>query len=266
MGGGIEDAASNRTLDWKRISRNEYSNQQIVSLGSETPEHIDERLSDKNVVISAGNTQKRGRSLLNDEQARVIYQQKPLAHSKGRGKAKTLATTFGVSVKTVRDIWIGRTWYRATFALDTCKPVMPERLFKKPGRPKGSKDGKPRTRKWHKYEAFIEKYQEDCPQKDCFPPNWESFNSSFSAKRIQHDQTTKGSFVSNTLREQPIRVAAPTEDLKHFPANFDGSDIVLFTQPHIYLQMPLNVLSSESDDPFHDDWAFWTQDQPRVHL
>ena len=88
-----------------------------------------------------------GRAILTNEQAQAIFRNKPTPNSKERDKAGALARMFGVSVKTVRDIWIGRTWYRATYHLDESKPPAIERLVKKAGRPKGVKDSKPRIKK-----------------------------------------------------------------------------------------------------------------------
>mmetsp|Transcript_28123 Transcript_28123/g.74242 ORF Transcript_28123/g.74242 Transcript_28123/m.74242 type:complete len:283 (+) Transcript_28123:116-964(+) len=91
---------------------------------------------------------RQGRAILTDDQARIIFKYKPSPFAKDRGRAGALARAFGVSVKTIRDIWIGRTWYRATFDLDPGKQdEVPNRLHKKPGRPRGAKDSKPRTKK-----------------------------------------------------------------------------------------------------------------------
>ena len=51
--------------------------------------------------------------------------------------------------KTVRDIWNGRTWIRETFHLrvDSAGAAMSGRLQRRPGRPRGSKDTRPRRRK-----------------------------------------------------------------------------------------------------------------------
>ncbi len=51
-----------------------------------------------------------------------------------------IARTYGVSEKTVRDIWKGRTWSKETWHLDTARIVS----IKRPGRPKGCKDTRPR--------------------------------------------------------------------------------------------------------------------------
>ena len=94
-----------------------------------------------------------GRAILTDEQARDIFRHKPSPNSKERDRAGILARTYGVSVKTVRDIWVGRTWYRATVHLDPSKPVSAERLQRRPGRPRGAKDSRPRTRKWPRFDT-----------------------------------------------------------------------------------------------------------------
>ena len=63
---------------------------------------------------------------------------------KGSSKyASQLGALHGVSEKTVRDIWTGRTWSLETHHLDTSRPI----VIKNPGRPKGSKDSKPRKQK-----------------------------------------------------------------------------------------------------------------------
>ena len=88
---------------------------------------------------------RRGRTILTELQAQDIFKHKPTEFAQDRTKAGVLARFYGVSVKTIRDVWVGRTWYRATFHMDHAKPFAPERLEKKAGRPKGSKDRKPRS-------------------------------------------------------------------------------------------------------------------------
>jgi hypothetical protein len=56
--------------------------------------------------------------------------------------AKTVALSYGVSEKAVRDIWKGRTWSKLTSTLHIHFPL----AFKKAGRPKGSKDSAPRIK------------------------------------------------------------------------------------------------------------------------
>ena len=54
--------------------------------------------------------------------------------------AATLSKHYGVSEKTVRDIWTGRTWSKETWHLDASRPYP----TKKMGRPFGRKDAQPR--------------------------------------------------------------------------------------------------------------------------
>ena len=88
--------------------------------------------------------QKKGRAILSEQEARAIFQRKPSKFGRDRRRANLLAKTYGVSVKAIRDIWVGRTWYRSTCYLDQSKPVNLLRLLRKPGRPLGAKDSKPR--------------------------------------------------------------------------------------------------------------------------
>ena len=70
--------------------------------------------------------------------------------------AASVGRKFGVSEKTIRDIWVARTWYKATLALDPCRSDANDRLKKKIGRPRGTKDSKPRT---YKSKALEENLQ-----------------------------------------------------------------------------------------------------------
>ena len=57
--------------------------------------------------------------------------------------SSAIARLYGVSAKTVRDIWCGRTWHRQTMHLDPMRPLRPPA---RKGRPPGSKDLTPRRR------------------------------------------------------------------------------------------------------------------------
>ena len=85
------------------------------------------------------------RTILSEQDARHIFQNKPPQGRRDRSRADMLASLYGVSVKTIHDVWIGRTWYRSTCHLDPSKPVNLHRLQRKRGRPLGAKDSKPRV-------------------------------------------------------------------------------------------------------------------------
>ena len=79
------------------------------------------------------------RRKLTPDQVLKIYSAKISRSEVGQGKA--LAKSFGISEKTVRDIWNGKTWNEVTAILDSKRlPI----LRKPVGRPKGSHDKKPR--------------------------------------------------------------------------------------------------------------------------
>ena len=113
-----------------------------------------ETLRDSEITIQVARTTqvrktkddiKNRRTILSEHDARHIFQNKPPQGARDRSRADKLASLYGVSVKTIRDVWIGRTWYRSTCHLDPSKPVNLHRLQRKPGRPLGAKDSKPRV-------------------------------------------------------------------------------------------------------------------------
>ena len=91
------------------------------------------------------NIEKKKRTVLSEQDARHIFQNKPPQGRRDRRHADMLASLYGVSVKTIRDVWNGRTWYRSTCHLDPSKVINLHRLQRKRGRPLGTKDSKPRV-------------------------------------------------------------------------------------------------------------------------
>ena len=181
-----------------------------------------------------------GRAILTDEQAQEIFRKKPSPHSKGRERAAALARMYGVSIKTVRDIWVGRTWYRATYHLDASKPPAIERLAKKLGRPKGIKDSKPRIKKIS-VDAGAEGNAVDHLSTALHPLQSGGYAG------IQIDRSLcSASYCSSSFFGIPE--TAPTllhQDDRYFAA---------------WLASPIQT--DEFEDPFRDDWAFWTPDGP----
>ena len=84
----------------------------------------------------------RPRVLLSDKEAQEIFKLQtnhgyPSLHS----ASVVFAKRYGVSPKAIRDIWSGRSWLEATFSLWNAEQRPERRTI---GRPKGSKDSKPR--------------------------------------------------------------------------------------------------------------------------
>jgi hypothetical protein len=80
----------------------------------------------------------RARARLTKYQAVSIFQSKSSAASAAR-----MAVSYGVSEKAIRDIWKRRTWARETLHLDPSQSHQQKTV----GRPKGSRDSKPRKTK-----------------------------------------------------------------------------------------------------------------------
>ena len=57
-------------------------------------------------------------------------------------QATTVANMYGVSEKAIRDIWTARTWARETWHLEPSRTL----VLKQVGRPRGSKDSRPRQK------------------------------------------------------------------------------------------------------------------------
>jgi len=123
----------------------------------------------------AGSHSQRSRALLTEQQAVAIYSRRLNAAADGGRSSRVLAWQYGVSPKTIRDIWSRRTWARSTAHLTAAAELTPEPLCDRgggalvgcaapahddpplhpagdcitrpPGRPKGSKDKRPRKRK-----------------------------------------------------------------------------------------------------------------------
>ena len=87
----------------------------------------------------------RAKVVLNEIRAREIFQFKnENAFPSRHACSKHLAIQHGISCKAIRDIWNGRSWLDATYHLWS-EGERPQR--RAIGRPKGSKDKKPRTKK-----------------------------------------------------------------------------------------------------------------------
>ena len=90
------------------------------------------------IVIRVSKKMVKPRAKLSASDAISIYKLKSKATS-----AMSVAKTFKVCEKTVRDVWKGRTWAKETWHLDTARPLK----LKRAGRPRGSKDLKPRKQR-----------------------------------------------------------------------------------------------------------------------
>jgi hypothetical protein len=100
----------------------------------------------------------------------TIEKDGPSVQCTSSSRSVAISTEFGVSPKAVRDIWNRRTWCKVTSTLFHDADFIQhninavrrcnERLlctsnFKKVGRPQGSKDSKPRQRRYQQHRSFM---------------------------------------------------------------------------------------------------------------
>ena len=177
------------------------------------------------------------RTILSSDQARVIFKSKPSGKCSKRSKAVELARIFGVSPKTIRDIWVGRTWYRATCQLDSTKPICTERLEKKLGRPRGSKDIKPRARKL---------------------PDVYHLDDSLPCEQLNIIKT-EAAEQKSSFELQPMSRASLHEQCCS-PLGFRCHATLCQSTPVDWI-LELPAAQLQFTDPFHDDWAFWPKER-----
>ena len=198
----------------------------------------------------SNSTQSKKRTILSCDQARAIFMSKPTLPASKMLHAATLAKFYGVSPKTIRDIWIGRTWYRETYFLDASKPASSERLQKKPGRPLGAKDIKPRTKRHSSHIQLEQQY---------FFHHEMNFGAEFTALgSIDSDFDIEPDSPHFALSSDPREM-----EQEHEPAEQASG---LWSSQDAQVKAPVDWADYLSDgwaalspftDPFHDDWAHW---------
>jgi hypothetical protein len=195
------------------------------------------------------------RAVLSHDQVVNIYKLRNASCSAAASKkrdgigATSVARCFGVSSKTVRDIWVGRTWYRATQHLDPLRTDATERLQKRLGRPKGAKDRKPRIGKFLVVDMAESKSQEV------------PFPADFSTGLIQYShplQSTGPACYFQYNSETCCLGATGEYNILNLPAQWPPATTAAANDHQSFLVPSLeNTLLSAFEDPFHNDWAFW---------
>ena len=282
------------SLQYSKIHPNSigrFSVCKLVSMIGNTPKslHVSARTS---IVTRRG-------AVLSEELAAELYMHKlaklngveihargSLASGQGlKGSSMAVAQMYNVSPKTVRDIWNHKTWKYATWHMWSQTEVdqiaiSSFAIHKRPGRPKGSRDGKPRQRRSepinnHNPETSFE--VASCPftvftSQDQFM----SMDHLFIANVSQ--QTSSNCTV--TLLEMQEGKNGPSSDVAAFPPH-DGPNqstaIFGWNDPKSPPSLPSAVCCTSTsippkpfsqdaaepfptgteNDPFHWDWAFW---------
>jgi hypothetical protein len=203
------------------------------------------------------------RNILCRDQVVLIFKHKSAGQvwsRNSKSNAAKLGEVFGVSPKTIRDIWVGRTWYRETFHLDPSRTDAHERLGRHVGRPKGAKDRRPRQRNNLKAVGY-------------------------DAQASIHESGGQGEndvLTNHALREMPDSIAMTTCNNPTLPSSEqygvmpDAGQLQILNsicQPKQTLAQLLDKVEDFAagtidlapdilewgifSDPFHDDWAFW---------
>ncbi len=139
--------------------------------------------------------------------------------------ASSVAKRYGVSPKAVRDIWIGRTWYRETFFLEPQRADAGERLTRRIGRPKGKKDSVLRKRR-----------------------DWLFPSTSYQLTTTEHGSPLRWKHSDNQEKTDDMHTSA-------FPDRSIKKQTIIAEANLIYA--PISTEASNFGDPFHDDWHHW---------
>ena len=226
----------------------------------------DSKLVQPNTSVPSG----RARAILTPEQAFTIYRAKPQLDHGGRRRrgqqaaAKSVAEDFGVSEKTIRDIWKGRTWLRETVRLDPALAARASRL-RQPGRPRGSK--RPRS------GARAERGAAAAAGRGRGGPSIgsEASPTTPAATISPGPGGLKGPATGTT----PDRMPAPGPAAEKQPPGRSPAQTVIRGEPEqpaggwpgaVPFDPPAAPAEPEieplpcctcADDPFHDDWPHW---------
>ena len=242
------------------------------------------------------------RAILSKEQAIEIFLIKlennrdSRCRISSRRSAASVARQYGVSDKAVRDIWMGRTWFRELMHLDPARAMMPERL-KLPGRPSGKRTQKVSTVTTgtsapHYLSDSLHVFSERC--QDLLEPDvgmisnflWAPCQFSIeqgpppvSSSMPTFSPHPPGPVVSSSpcgrvtsshfeLDDATSSATAPVAAaLPRFIRNASTTVSIWprLNHPESSIQVTAHPAidplpeASRADDPFHDDWRYWPE-------
>jgi hypothetical protein len=250
-------------------------------------------------------------TVLSEDLAVEIYSQKLVyinrSDSDGRvllerrfkGHSSIVARIYNVSSKTIRDIWNHVTWKYATHHLwsdgeevkHTPRPLPSFPTYNRPGRPKGSRDGKPRQRRSEPINRFdrIAGFKtlnnpitDACCQR---PSGTQLFITSSDPQMILSSQSSNS--LQPTSENQPQETGddrCTRDGITTLPHDAPQQLSASFLQTCLPTASPsatcrtgearwevlppsfnpvwLNAAEEQlpagaEDDPFHGDWTFW---------
>ena len=186
----------------------------------------------------------KARAILSAEKAIEIFKARPKAGSI-TSTSTVLASDYNVSSKTIRDIWSGRSWYKVTYRYDFKAPVE-HKLSAIPGRPKGSKDSKPRRKRSKLRLESNWLSAESNPLNPLNPLGRKYFGTGYESTQRQSLSSSPNVRlrVSNCF-ESSFELPPPAKTIES-----------LLTVPSCS-RIPQISENARFIDPFHDDWKHW---------
>ena len=146
------------------------------------------------------------------------------------------AAAYGVSEKTIRDIWSGRTWKHATCSLSGCGSWIP----KKCGRPQGSKDRMPRKARKTEPTACFTAITPEARVSSTESPS-ESEYLVTESRGLATMKVQEGVYHHHEVDQSALRASSSTS------AKISIDDM-------LFRWVDLISACSASNDPFGEDW------------
>ena len=206
-------------------------------------------------VIHHRMLEQKSRSVLTVPQVLQIFKLKKHSHSgvptlKSEVTAACVGRQFNVSPKAIRDIWIGRTWYRVTHHLEPTREDTEERLAKRPGRPRGAKDRKPRARTFQKLPILGS--QQRRKSERSIQIRTDPFGFMQPVLPLASANTPDSQTLAHILHVYPPlpshQAVVATPSTGTAPAPGQSFQPAFDDTPAVGLDF---------GDPFHDDWKHW---------
>ena len=202
------------------------------------------------------------RAVLSSDQAVDIFKvhlsNQSLKYKNDKKSSTQVASAYGVSEKTVRDIWSGRTWFHELIHLDPARAATVSARLRPPGRPRikqmieESSSGYSSTNAMEGVRTKPGSQMAECPQFqnppmlmiDTAVASFASANgnTAFASQLINQD--------AGVFETSPSAIPS-LDDHRLLACTVIGAEC--FAAAEV---APLPV-SSSTDDPFHDDWDYW---------
>jgi hypothetical protein len=188
----------------------------------------------------------RPRVLLSEQEAQEIFKLQnnhgyPSLHS----ASVVFSKRYGVSPKAIRDIWTGRSWLEATFSLWNEAERPARRTI---GRPKGSKDSKPRKSKERNQSTLWSQGGRGCIAWDVLDNQLRFSRSSDSAAMCKSLPGFATSVLEDYIRG-PACLAKPVPTVPTISEGLCWPSTVLFNpypgiSPAMYPQAAMHLMNS----------------------